>query len=78
MKNTDNTGYIKPTQKEYSLSFKLQIVQEIEQGLLTKSQTKTKYSPIFFAFNKRNCCSEVLNLNCNLFVYDFCNLYLYL
>ena len=43
MKSIENTGYIKRTQKDYSLSFKLQIVQEVEQGLLTKRQSQTKY-----------------------------------
>jgi transposase-like protein len=43
MKLSDNNGYMKRTQKDYSLSFKLQLVEEIEQGLLTKSQAKTKY-----------------------------------
>ncbi len=43
MESTKNNGYIKRTQKNYSLSFKLQLVEEIEQGLLTKSQAKTKY-----------------------------------
>lgn len=43
MKSTDKTGYLKRTQKDYSLSFKLQLVKEIEQGFLTKSQAKTKY-----------------------------------
>ena len=38
-----NEGYIKRTQKDYSLSFKLQLVQEIEQGFLTKSEAKAKY-----------------------------------
>lgn len=43
MESPANKGYAKRTQKDYSLSFKLQLVQEIEQGLLTKSQAKTKY-----------------------------------
>lgn len=43
MKLSENQGYTKRTQKDYSLSFKLQLVGEIEQGLLTKSQAKTKY-----------------------------------
>lgn len=43
MKLPENSGYIKRTQKDYSLSFKLQLVEEIEQGHLTKSQAKTKY-----------------------------------
>jgi len=43
MKLSANKGSMKRTQKDYSLSFKLQLVEEIEQGLLTKSQAKTKY-----------------------------------
>lgn len=43
MKPLVNKGYDKRTQKDYSLSFKLQLVEEIEQGLLTKSQAKDKY-----------------------------------
>ncbi len=35
--------YVKRTQKDYTLSFKLQIVSEIERGELTKSQAKSKY-----------------------------------
>lgn len=38
-----NLNYVKRTQKDYSLSFKLQVVQEIEQGLLTRSQALDKY-----------------------------------
>ena len=37
------TTYVKRTQKDYSLSFKLQVVQEIEQGLLTRTQALSKY-----------------------------------
>ena len=43
MKTSTNKGYIKRTQKDYSLSFKLQLVEEIERGLLTKTQAKHKY-----------------------------------
>jgi len=43
MKLSTNQGYLKRTQKDYSLSFKLQLVEEIEQGHLTKSQAKAKY-----------------------------------
>jgi transposase-like protein len=43
MKNPESNGYCKRTQKDYTMSFKLQIVQEIEQGLLTKNQAKLKY-----------------------------------
>ena len=43
MKPPEKTGYSKRTQKDYSLSFKLQLVQEIELGLLTKYQAKLKY-----------------------------------
>lgn len=43
MKTSEKTGYPKRTQKDYSLSFKLQLVQEVEQGELTKAQAKLKY-----------------------------------
>lgn len=36
-------NYVKRTQKDYSLSFKLQVVQEIEHGLLTRNQALDKY-----------------------------------
>ena len=35
--------YVKRTQKDYSMSFKLQIVQEIEQGELSITQVKKEY-----------------------------------
>ena len=41
--DTTNFNYVKRTQKDYSLSFKLQVVQEIEQGLLTRTQALDKY-----------------------------------
>ncbi len=37
------SNYVKRTQKDYPLSVKLSIVQEIEQGELTKRETKIKY-----------------------------------
>ena len=37
------SNYVKRTQKDYSMSFKLQVVQEIEQGLLTRAQALDKY-----------------------------------
>lgn len=37
------TNYVKRTQKDYSMSFKLQVVQEIEQGLITRTQALDKY-----------------------------------
>jgi len=43
MKTSANTGNTKRTQKDYTLSFKLQLVEEVEQGLLTKAQAKLKY-----------------------------------
>ena len=43
MKKTDKPGITKRTQKDYSLSFKLELVEEVEQGYLTKSQAKLKY-----------------------------------
>ena len=38
-----DSNYKKRTQKDYSLSLKLQIVQEIEQGLLTTTGALEKY-----------------------------------
>lgn len=43
MKTSANNVTTKRTQKDYSLSFKLQLVEEVEQGFLTKSQAKLKY-----------------------------------
>ena len=43
MKTSETSGYVKRTQKDYSLSFKLEIVQEIEQGFLSRSQARDKY-----------------------------------
>lgn len=37
------TKYVKRTQKDYSLSLKLQIVNEVEQGRLSVTQAKVKY-----------------------------------
>ncbi|MFT7587906.1 MAG: transposase [Limisphaerales bacterium] len=35
--------YKKRTQKDYSMSFKLSVVQEVERGLLSVSATRQKY-----------------------------------
>jgi hypothetical protein len=35
MEKHEETHYVKRTQKDYSMSFKLQIVQEIERGQLS-------------------------------------------
>lgn len=35
--------YVKRTQKDYPMSFKLQVVSEIERGELTRSQALSKY-----------------------------------
>jgi transposase-like protein len=37
------TNYVKRTQKDYPLSLKLQIVQEIEQGKLSSTGAQRKY-----------------------------------
>ncbi len=39
-------NYVKRTQKDYPMSFKLDVVREIEQGELTRSQAKSKEKPI--------------------------------
>jgi len=43
MINTGNKDYSKRTQKDYSLAFKLQVVDEVEKGLLTWKQSQKKY-----------------------------------
>ncbi len=42
MGNQDS-DYKKRTQKDYSLSFKLELVQELEQGLITRVQAMDRY-----------------------------------
>jgi len=37
------TNYVRRTQKDYSLSLKLQIVSEVEQGKLSTTQAQRKY-----------------------------------
>ncbi|MDI5889472.1 hypothetical protein [Flavobacterium yafengii] len=44
MENHQVSRYIKRTQKDYSMSLKLQIVQEIERGQLTATEATKKYS----------------------------------
>lgn len=43
MKRPTESGYVKRTQKDYSISFKLQVVQEIELGRLSRSEACHKY-----------------------------------
>jgi transposase len=43
MKTSENIGYVKRTQKDYSLSFKLQGVDEIESGQLERLEACHKY-----------------------------------
>ena len=43
MKAQEEPRYVKRTQKDYSMSFKLQIVQEIEQGKVSISQVRREY-----------------------------------
>lgn len=43
MKNTERKAYLKRTQKDYSLAFKLQIVDSVEKGELTYKQAQLKY-----------------------------------
>ena len=40
---SEHSNYVKRTQRDYSLSFKLQVVDEIERGLLTRNQALDKY-----------------------------------
>lgn len=43
MENKGSKEFIKKTQKDYSLAFKLQVVDEIEKGHLTYKQSQKKY-----------------------------------
>ena len=43
MENIQENRYVKRTQKDYSMSLKLQIVQEIEQGKSTITQIRKQY-----------------------------------
>lgn len=43
MEKHKETRYVKRTQKDYTMSFKLQIVQEIERGQLTGTEATKKY-----------------------------------
>jgi transposase len=43
MEKHEETRYVKRTQKDYSMSFKLQIVQEIERGQLTVTEAAKMY-----------------------------------
>ena len=44
MKNQEETLYVKRTQKDYSMSFTLQLVQEIERGSLSVTDATKKYN----------------------------------
>jgi transposase len=43
MEQTGSTDHIKRTQKDYSLPFKLQVVEEVEKGHLTYKQAQIRY-----------------------------------
>jgi transposase-like protein len=43
MENPKESRYVKRTQKDYTMSFKLQIVQEIEQGSISTHEACRKY-----------------------------------
>jgi transposase-like protein len=60
-----NTNYKNRTQKDYSLSLKLQIVQEIEQGLLTTTGALEKYG-VQAASTVRTWLKNMVNLTINI------------
>src|SRR5438034_8847741 len=43
MSNSQERDYSKRNQKDYSLAFKLQLVDEVEKGYLTYKQSQKKY-----------------------------------
>jgi len=60
-----NTNYKNRTQKDYSLSLKLEIVQEIEQGLLTTTGALEKYG-VQAASTVRTWLKNMVNLTINI------------
>jgi transposase-like protein len=44
MENTQEIRYVERTQKDHTMTFKLQVVQEIERGQLTATEATKKYS----------------------------------
>ena len=40
---SEETNYVKRTQKDYTLSLKIQVVKEIESGELSVTQSRKKY-----------------------------------
>jgi transposase-like protein len=43
METTDEDKKVRRTQKDYSLAFKLQVIDEVEKGYLTYKQAQRKY-----------------------------------
>jgi transposase-like protein len=43
MEKHEESRYVKRTQKDYTMSFKLQVVQEIEQGRISTYEARRKY-----------------------------------
>ena len=43
MDNISEKNHLKKTQKDYSLAFKLQVIDEVEKGFLTYKQVQNKY-----------------------------------
>jgi len=41
--NNERRDYLKRTQRDYSLAFKLQVIDEVEKGYLTWKQSQRKY-----------------------------------
>ena len=54
MENLQENRYVKLTQKDYTMSFKLQIVKEIEQGVTTISRVK------------KRICDSITRYNCTM------------
>jgi transposase len=43
MEGQGEAAYVKRTQRDYSLSFKLQVIREVEQGEMTYKESQRKY-----------------------------------
>ncbi|GGG32172.1 hypothetical protein [Pontibacter amylolyticus] len=43
MQETSKSGFLRKSQKDYSLAFKLSVVDQVEKGLLTYKQAQARY-----------------------------------
>jgi len=56
MEKSQEARYIKRTQKDYSMSFKLEVVQAIEQGKTSIIQVKKDYAFVHYELKEFSKC----------------------